>query len=392
MEARDKPSISLGSAFVTPTGSIDARGVAVSSLGDTYVVGSYAGSPESPADFDSAAVHANGADLLTTSSYVEPGSGNTVYTTNAFVAKYNPDGSFAWVRGFGNTDTRSEDGAGVAVDATGNVVVVGNFSGVVPFGSTALTAQGPTDGFVMKLDSAGSVLWANRAGGLDADGLKSVALDSAGSVYATGDSAAAVRKWTAGGAAVWSKSVVGAKPTSVAVDGTGKVVVVGSFTGTVDFNPGSSTYNLSSGGAKKTPATAAFVLKLGTAGDFAWARSFVGTGPASSPGRSEASNVAVDAVGNVYTTGLFYGTVDFNPGSGVSTLSSPRGVFVSKLTADGSFTWARAISGGSGIRPMSLAVDADVNSGFEQSHFRGFARATLEYHGQHFFATNPPVT
>jgi len=33
-----------------------------------------------------------------------------------------------------------------------------------------------------------------------------------------------------------------------------------------------------------------------------------------------------------------------------------------------------------------------VNSGFEQSHFRGFARATLEYHGQHFFATNPPVT
>jgi len=39
-----------------------------------------------------------------------------------------------------------------------------------------------------------------------------------------------------------------------------------------------------------------------------------------------------------------------------------------------------------------VRIGLHVNSGFEQSHFRGFARATLEYHGQHFFATNPPVT
>ncbi|MCP4785811.1 MAG: hypothetical protein GY878_19890 [Fuerstiella sp.] len=55
-------------------------------------------------------------------------------------------------------------------------------------------------------------------------------------------------------------------------------------------------------------------------------------------------SVAVDSSGNVYTTGKFYGTVDFDPGAGTTNLTSNGGtdVFVSKLDSSGDLVWAKS--------------------------------------------------
>ena len=60
--------------------------------------------------------------------------------------------------------------------------------------------------------------------------------------------------------------------------------------------------------------------------------------------------MAVDKLGNVYTTGYFGGTVDFDPGPGVYNLTRPyagyedfgfnHDMFVCKLDAAGNFIWA----------------------------------------------------
>lgn len=58
--------------------------------------------------------------------------------------------------------------------------------------------------------------------------------------------------------------------------------------------------------------------------------------------------IATDTFGNVYITGLFRGTVDFDPGSGIHLLSSPLDwgdCFILKLNTNGSFLWARAMTG-----------------------------------------------
>ena len=98
---------------------------------------------------------------------------------------------------------------------------------------------------------------------------------------------------------------------SVTVDSSGNIYTTGLFQGTVDFDPGAGTANLTSNGNKD-----AAVLKLDSSGNYVWAKSFGGT-------RMDfAWSVAVDSSGNVYTTGYFNGTVDFDPGAG-TTLRQP---------------------------------------------------------------------
>jgi len=58
--------------------------------------------------------------------------------------------------------------------------------------------------------------------------------------------------------------------------------------------------------------------------------------------------IAVDGIGNVYTTGDFSsGTADFDPGAGVYNLTSAGAgdIFISKLDEDGNFAWAKGMGG-----------------------------------------------
>ena len=74
----------------------------------------------------------------------------------------------------------------VAVDASGNVYTVGNFSGTVDFdpnpahGTFNLTSAGGRDAFISKLDAAGNFVWAKRLGGGGSDGGFGLVLDGVG--------------------------------------------------------------------------------------------------------------------------------------------------------------------------------------------------------------------
>ncbi|MGI9598937.1 MAG: SBBP repeat-containing protein, partial [Acidimicrobiales bacterium] len=78
----------------------------------------------------------------------------------------------------------------------------------------------------------------------------------------------------------------------------------------------------------------AFVSRLDSAGDLVWARQLGGTS------FDEGRAVAVDVAGNVYTTGRFLGTADFDPGPDVAELTTAGGsdVFVSKLDSAGNLS------------------------------------------------------
>ena len=131
-------------------------------------------------------------------------------------------------------------------------------------------------------------------------------------------------------------------PFAITVDSSGNVYTTGYFEGTVDFDPGPESFNLTSAGADDI-----FISKLSNNGDFLWAKAMGGTV------WDQGLGVSIDSSGNVYTTGLFRLTADFDPGPETFNLTSTEesiDIFVSKL------------SGTHSLSPWTIFVPAIIGS------------------------------
>jgi hypothetical protein len=230
-----------------------------------------------------------------------------------FAPAAHGQGNLVWAKGMGGAS--SDFGTANAIDNVGNVVLVGMFQGTIDADPGAgvfnLTSAGSNDVFIIKLDYLGNFVWAGRIGGT---------LDD----YAI----------------------------RVTTDASRNIFVVGRFSGTADFDPSVATANLTSGGCED-----AYLFKLNESGAYQWARR-VGAG-----GCDEARGVVVDAAGNVYYSGNFTGTVDFDPGPGVVTkvcVATATDAFISKFDAAGNHVWTSHFDGTalSTSYAHNLAIDA----------------------------------
>jgi len=161
-----------------------------------------------------------------------------------------------------------------------------------------------------------------------------------------------VAKYTSGGALVWARSYAGPGNASndLALAADGSVYAVGSFSGTLEFDPGAGSSPLTGAGGSD-----AFVWKLDAAGDFVWAKSLGGTST------DAGTALAVAADGSVYAAGHFSDTADFDPGGGAFNLTSAgaNDAFVCKLDGAGDFVWAVAWGGASSDRANDVALGGD---------------------------------
>jgi len=80
---------------------------------------------------------------------------------------------------------------------------------------------------------------------------------------------------------------------------------MGSFKDSVDIDPDTTVYKLFSKGGYDI-----FILKLSSAGNFIWAKSFGGIKDV------VIRDMCIDNQGNVYSHGYYKDTVDFDPGPG----------------------------------------------------------------------------
>ena len=335
----------------------------IDASGNVYTTGTFSGT----VDFDPNAGVAN----LTSAGIND----------DIFISKLDASGNFVWAKAMGgaNNDVANS----IAIDATGNVYTTGYFSGIADFDPNAGVANlasvgGSQDIFVSKLDASGNFVWAKAMGGTSLDLVNSIVVDATGNVYTTGffqgvadfDPNASVAnlasvggsqdifvsKLNANGNFVWAKAMGGTGfdvANSIAVDAIGNVYTAGYFSGTADFDPNAGVANLTSAGSQDI-----FVSKLDASGNFVWAKAMGGTS------FDVANSIAVDASGNVYTTGFFAGTTDFDPNAGVVNLTSianSSDIFVSKLNASGNFVWAKAMCGTDSDIANSIAVDVTGN-------------------------------
>jgi hypothetical protein len=333
--------------------------IAVDGSGNVYTTGYFAGT----SDFDPSA----GTSNLT-----------SVGSADVFISKLDSSGDFVWARRLGGTIY--DEGKSITVDGSGNVYTTGLFSGTADFDPGASTfnliSTGDADIFISKLDPSGNFVWARRLGGTTFDEGKSITVDGSGNLYTTGSFSGTadfdpgtgtsnltsvgsgdvfVSKLDSSGNFVWAVRWGGTSADqgrSIVLDGPGNVYTTGSFFGSADFDPGAGTSNLTSAGL-----TDVFISKLDSSGNYVWAGRLGGTGS------DNGNNISVDGSGDVYTTGSFGGTADFDPGAGTSNLTSAGNgdVFVSKLDGSGSFVWAVQLGGTGSDAAFGAFVDGSGN-------------------------------
>ncbi|MBA3682931.1 MAG: T9SS type A sorting domain-containing protein [Bacteroidetes bacterium] len=153
----------------------------------------------------------------------------------------------------------------------------------------------------------------------------------------------------------WAKQVGGVgndKAKTIVVDALGNVYNAGGFSGNVDMDPGLGTFTLTSLGAEDI-----FISKLDAAGNFIWAKQIGGSQ------QNYISSIVLDAANNIYATGYFNGTVDFDPGAGISNLSSNGNsdAFILKLDANGNFLWANSTGGTGNDYGIDITTDPSGN-------------------------------
>jgi Secretion system C-terminal sorting domain len=300
-------------------------------------------------------------------------------TEDVFIAKLDAMGNFLWAKSIGG-GADDDNAFSIAVDASSNVYTTGKFSGTVDFdpgaGTNTLTAIYPS-AFISKLDVAGNFVWAkNLQSGISYS--NAIKVDASGNIYTTGAFAAFpldfdpgigvfnispvgsainsyVTKLDAAGNFVWAKTMSGTddiNPNSIDVDALGNVYTSGWYLGTADLDPSASTYNLTSNGLQDM-----YISKLDASGNFVWGKSMGGSAD------DDARSIDVDASGNVYTTGYFHTTVDFDPGAGITNLTTgQKGGFVSKLSSAGNFVWvAEFANGGGRVDGTSITLDGASN-------------------------------
>ncbi len=302
-----------------PDKAILATATAIDATGNVYVTGLFRGT----VDFEPNAVVPG--DTLTA----------TGASSDIFVAKYSPTGTLSWVRSAGSAN--NDQGQAIAVDAGGNVFVTGFFRESVDFdpgpSEFVLNAGGTANLFVWKLDTNGN---------FSPDGFAARAANVPSGSQTQG-------------------AAISVNPTGTRVD------IAGLVFGTATYGPDTVTT-----GARES----SFVARLDGEGNFQWGRGFVQTST-DAGGRVRVLGIATDAAGNVYTTGDFFGSADFDPGPGTAIRTStpradPEGdltivpdVFVVRLDTNGNLTpgasWIQTYGSGFEDQGRSIVLGAGGN-------------------------------
>lgn len=256
---------------------------------------------------------------------VDPGSNLVYFSTGFFVEKLDPFGNYLWAKRLSNPNgTFSANESFLTTDISGNVIVSGKFTGTMDFDPGIpfynMTVSGA---YFLKLNPLGNFIWAKKFDNLNM--------------------------------------------TSTVTDEIGNIITAGFYNTGVDFDPGPGSYSLSLVGGRD-----GFVSKLDSNGNFVWAK---GIG---SIQNDQSNSVVTDISGNVFITGQFVDTVDFDPGIGIynlySCLAYTSDIFLLKLDAAGNFVYAKKFGSAGTDRGTAITIDP-----FQNPVIEGYFTDTLDF-------------
>lgn len=255
----------------------------------------------------------------------DPGPGNDIHTaqdSDGFICKYDSAGNYCWVKCI--------EGPGEVVfscitsDLSGNLHIGGWFEGTSDFDAGEsvynMTDEGYGDNFILNITPDGSFIKAACYGGVADNHLIDIKTDNSGAVY-----------------------------------------LVGNFNYQTDFCPGPEVFMVQTVGFVD-----AYMLKLNNEYQFEWVYPFGGED------LDDCASVWLDENNDIYLTGVFYYSVDFDAGPGEFIVESwgDGDNYLLKINSAGEFEWVVTGGNADGDYGISLIQD-DSGNIFQLGIFSG---------------------
>jgi len=281
--------------------------------------------------------------------------------TDAFVKKYNTDGTVAWTRLIGSS--YDDKATAITTDTSGAIYVVGNsYTGSSFNGLLKVDGQlgnGSTDIFISKFNSDGSRVFTKLIGTNESDSAYGVSVSKSGDIYIVGSTMynnydgqkslsipdILLLKLSQDGTKVWSRLIGTTStdiPVAVSVGSDGSVYVLGKTTGDL---VGQKNADLNKYGTYDV-----FLTKVLPTGVISWS-SLVGGSRSDYP-----TSIALGSDGSIYVTGY----LEYYDFDGKVSDGSEDGFFI-KYNQDGTKVWSKLISTNnhSAVKPNSVAIGTD---------------------------------
>ncbi len=315
------------------------------------------------------------------------------YDRSFHISKFDLDGNHVWSIVFGTTKAGSpsmrSEIKGMALDKKGNLYVTGTFLDTLyyetPNGLEYRTSKGYTDIFFGKIDTTGHWLWMKSYGGIYDDGAPGVTIAKNGEIYLSGyyaDSVAFipasapnyapfyelfVLKFNSLDQEQWLFSTNNPVTTpvfevsSIVTDVNDGIYIGGNY-----FDYYSDSVNFQSAGKTELFASSSnnsrdgFLLKLDTAGNFKWAKSYA------TSGNDYVDDLSFNSANNalVISGRAGYDTLDFDPATTADSMNFPSyfsGNFLLTITPEGAYKWMKLLYAGSSapINPKTVNITTD---------------------------------
>jgi|GEM_PF-2399773 len=317
----------------------------------------------------------------------------TTAVTESFVIKLNPNGKFEWAKMLppldGKFGLRSVYGR-ISIDKDDNLFVFSNYN---------------SEAFMMniqlvKLSSNGNIIWEKELSNVEQNIVSAAAFDDDGNIYLGGYFAGLgllpypdgtmdfdpgpethtltpkeeqhdcfLLKLNSNGNFVWVRQLGGFiktrffAPSILTLDvHQDKVYMTGIFSGEQDFDPEKGEKWLTTNPVNENYATKGFVAQLNTVGSLNWVHPIE-----NSDNSLYVDETSIDASGNLFITGEFYGTLKFDDNHTISSAFYHR--FVAKIDPVGNYVWIKAIKIADKGFDISMTNDAFGNV-YMVSNFR----------------------
>jgi hypothetical protein len=264
----------------------------------------------------------------------------------------------------------------IASDDTGNVYVASVFRDTVELigpNPVTLVSNGLNDGLIAKFNSSGDCLWAFKIGGNGQDFCNVITVTSDNSIIVGGGFTNQVDfdpsandslcntsnpydlfflKLTSSGDFQWVRTLKGSSNYFDCIHGikensNHQLVLTGEFSGTIDFDPGLSTYSMTGLGSVFFQYNDAFVATYSSNGDFVWVNRIGGTSA-----WDRAFDLDLDGGDNILVSGYFGSpSMDMDPSSDTSILHNTvtnnpySDVFLAKYDVNGNHLWSGSFGG-----------------------------------------------